>query len=159
MQAAGGESLKEQEAARRAGVPCLPAALRIVFCGAVTPAGGNVLFRLLPQWAERYLFHLLFRVLGSAARSWEYARTTLCLVSGGLLANAAAHARKSGQAVTMRETDWKWCVMSCGSPARSMLNQHWLCLAAGGHPCNSYAPMNLFHSHVHMLSPCHLQVG
>lgn len=108
LQEHGGSSHEEQEAARRAGRPNLPAALRIIFGGALTPGGGGLVFRLTPQWAEPYVFHLLFRMVGQMGKAWEYARTTLCLISGGLLANAAQRAREAGQPVTMRETDWKW---------------------------------------------------
>eukprot|EP00887_Chlorella_sp_A99_P007381 scaffold2.g7381.t1 len=105
----GGLSAAEQDAQRRANIPNLPAALRIVFTRtSFTSAGVGLLFRLVPKWAEGLLFHLAFRAWGSAGRDLEYARTSLCTISDSLLQNAAARAEAAGQAVAMRPTDWRW---------------------------------------------------
>ena len=45
---------------------------------------------------------------GRMGRSFEYARTTLCVISDALLRNAAARAAAAGQAVAMISTDWRW---------------------------------------------------
>lgn len=95
----------------KAKIPNLVAAIKIIFATATfNPNNGIlILFRLLPNWAEPFLFRAIIG-LGLMGKGMEYARTTVFSTADHLITNAVKASEAKGEELSILKSDWRWWV-------------------------------------------------